>query len=80
MRQVFPGGIGEGWGMKPSGGRHDILKELGSHLLQVFLFLHGFVREGFNILLVQTWPLIITGGRWSTENVPLLLLIDFSYT
>ena len=40
MRQVFPEGLGEGWGMKPSQGRHEILKELGSHLLQT---LDGFI-------------------------------------
>ena len=55
MRQVFPEGkkdiimpviacvspgLGEGWGMKPTIGRHDVLKELGSHLLQT---LDGFI-------------------------------------
>eukprot|EP00090_Calanus_glacialis_P013498 TRINITY_DN22185_c0_g1_i1.p1 TRINITY_DN22185_c0_g1~~TRINITY_DN22185_c0_g1_i1.p1 ORF type:complete len:626 (-),score=99.82 TRINITY_DN22185_c0_g1_i1:177-2054(-) len=40
MRQVFPDGLGEGWGMKPAVGRHDVLKELGSHLLQT---LDGFI-------------------------------------
>ena len=40
MRQVFPEGLGEGWGMKPSSGRHEVLKELGSHLLQT---LDGFI-------------------------------------
>ncbi|XP_023329490.1 single-minded homolog 2 [Eurytemora carolleeae] len=40
MRQVFPEGLGDGWGMKPSLGRHDIIKELGSHLLQT---LDGFI-------------------------------------
>ena len=40
MRQVFPEGLGEGWGMKPSVGRHEMLKELGSHLLQT---LDGFI-------------------------------------
>ena len=33
-------GLGEGWGMKPAIGRHDVLKELGSHLLQT---LDGFI-------------------------------------
>jgi len=42
MRQVFPEGLGDGWGMKPSLGRPEMLKpgELGSHLLQT---LDGFI-------------------------------------
>ena len=40
MRQVFPEGLGEGWGMKPSVSRHELMKELGSHLLQT---LDGFI-------------------------------------
>ena len=38
--QVFPDGLGEGWGMKPGPGRQESLKELGSHLLQT---LDGFI-------------------------------------
>ncbi|XP_059082432.1 single-minded homolog 1-like isoform X1 [Tigriopus californicus] len=41
MRQVFPDGLGDGWGMKPAvTKRPEILKELGSHLLQT---LDGFI-------------------------------------
>ena len=40
MRQVFPDGLGEGWGMKPNVTRHEVMKELGSHLLQT---LDGFI-------------------------------------
>jgi len=41
MRQVFPEGLGDGWGMKPHLSRRvDMMKELGSHLLQT---LDGFI-------------------------------------
>ncbi|XP_040574313.1 single-minded homolog 2 isoform X1 [Lepeophtheirus salmonis] len=41
MRQVFPDGLGDGWGLKPSINKQpEILKELGSHLLQT---LDGFI-------------------------------------
>jgi len=41
MRQIFPEGLGDGWGCKPSiNKRPELMKELGSHLLQT---LDGFI-------------------------------------
>ena len=70
MRQVFPEGLGEGWGMKPSQGRHDILKELGSHLLQT---LDGFIfvlSSDGKIMYISETASVHLGLSQVKQNIP----------